>query len=157
MYEWLTTDFNIFGLYIFRFLRVNIADGTFFTWLFLIAIAVMVTKVLWKTRLIQFAYRLVKFSAKLIVKTVKLACKLTIIAYSLVLLYLQVKKQEIAVSEYWAKRSINTLGVTFRHVSGADDLVIEHPKYILKVINLIKSAKMKLEGVVFKVASRISK
>lgn len=157
MYEWLTTDFNIFGFYIFRFLRVNIADGTFFTWLFLIAISVMVTKTLWKMGLIQFAYKVIKFFINLTIKTIKLACKLIIIAYSLVLLYLQVKRQQIAMSEYWAKRSINTLGVTFRHVSGADDLIISHPKYILKVINLIKSAKIKFEDTVLKVSSFIIK
>lgn len=157
MYTWLVEEFNILGMYPIRFLQRNIADGTFFTWLFLLAIAVFVTKALWKTGLIQFAYKLVRFTLKVAVKTVKLACKLTVIAYSLVLLYLQVKKQQVAMSEYWAKRSINTLGVTFRHVSGADDLIISHPKYILKVIDLIKSTKIKLEGVLLKVTSLISR
>lgn len=81
MYEWFTTDFNIFGLYLGRFLRVNIQDGTFFKILILIGISIFLLKKLWDFKIIQFGYKLCKNSINIIIKIFKLIIKLTLNTY----------------------------------------------------------------------------
>lgn len=157
MWHFLVEEFNIFGIYPIRFLERNFADGTFFTWLFLLMIAVYVVSRLWKFGILQFGYKLTKWAVKTTVKVVRLVWAMIILSYSLLLLYIQAKKMQFSMAEYWKDRTVNTLGVTFRHVSGADDLTVSHPKYILRTLNLVKDVRYKSKDVLYKTLKLIHK
>lgn len=157
MYTFLVEDFNILGMYPFRFLQRNIADGTFFTWIFLLMISIFLIRLLWKTGIVQLAFKLTVWAIKTTVKLAKLAWSMTILAYSLLLLYIESKKLKFSMAEYWQNRTVNTLGVTFRHVSGSDNLTVSHPKHILKTLNHVKSVKYKAKDVLYKALSLVHK
>lgn len=157
MYTFLVEDFNVFGMYPFRFIQRNVADGTFFIWLFLLMISIYLIRLLWKTGVMQLAFKLTMWSIKTAVRLVKLACAMTMLAYSLLLLYIESKKLKFSMAEYWQNRTVNTLGVTFKHVSGADDLTVSHPKHILKTLNVLKDVKSRTKDVLYKTLRLVKK
>lgn len=157
MYTWLVEDFNVLGVYPIRFIQRNVADGTFFTWLCLLVITVFLLSKLWKLGILQFGYKLTKWTFKSFVKVCSFTWSVIILGYSLLLLYIQSKKLKFSMSEYWQNRTVNTLGVTFRHVSGADNLTVSHPKHILKALNIFKDVKAKAKDVLYKTICLVRK
>lgn len=157
MYTFLVENFNILGMYPFRFIQRNIADGTFFTWLLLLMISIFLIRLLWKNGIVQLGVKLTMWSIKTTVRLVKLACAMIVLAYSLLLLYIESKKSKFSMAEYWQNRTVNTLGVTFRHVSGADNLTVSHPKHILKALNIFKDVKAKAKDVLYKTICLVRK
>lgn len=141
MFQWFMLDFNIFGFHPFRAIYRGIFEGSLLVLLFRLVVIVFLCKLLYQTGVFYIMGCVIKTIYNCIKKAVKLFCKLVIVTYSLALIYFDAKKKAYNISEYWSRRAINTLGVSFEHVSGADNVTIAHPKYVLKVLDLIKKIK----------------
>lgn len=159
MLEWLNTEFNIFGVYIFRGISQNIEDGTFHSFLFFLVISVFLTKILLKIcvpTLTVFIKQISRLISNILKNTIKLLNRIIVYIYSYILFKLNKETKKYKISNFNKNKYIDEIGILYKNKNDNSIVVIKHPKVISYLINKLSQTKQKAEEIFITILKIIS-
>lgn len=140
MLDWLINDFNIFDFYVFKFLWVNLIDGTLFAWLIYLTVFIVTFKILYYLGLFTPLKTVALTLFKVLFTLIKLSYSLILMFYILILFFIYSLRHKNSMFKYWFNKKIDVLGITI--VDNSDkEIKILHPKIVSMILNIYLQIK----------------
>ena len=142
MLDWICEfiwDFELFGITPFRGILSLVGSENFLAIIIGFSIICFIIKKMFGKNAIILPIKLLKLSFKTCYKLAKIIVLAVGDLYMFILLSKDSKAKNYEYAEFWEKRTLTNKGIVSVDITGAQPLLIKHPKFIGKTIEVAVS------------------